>query len=77
MYNEGQHDGESGCTCSASCCKDATYFPIQVTDSSTLLKTNRLQGNKWQQFNSEWFKMYPWLVLCTTRPSVHTVGTVM
>ena len=54
----------NGSTCSASCCRDATYAPVHVTDSYVLLKTKKLQGKKW---HSEWFKMYPWLVLCTTR----------
>ena len=55
-------------TCNASCCNDATlYNPVHVTHSSILLKTKKLQGKKWRQFNSEWFKMYPLLVLCTTR----------
>ena len=60
-------DGASGAICSASCCKNATYVPVQVTDPGTLLKTKKLQGKKWRQFNSDWFKVYPWLVLCTTK----------
>lgn len=27
----------------------------------------KLQGKKWWKFTSDWFRMYPWLVLCTTR----------
>ena len=31
-------------TCSASCCKDATYAPVHVTDPCVLLKTKKLRG---------------------------------
>ena len=45
----------------------ATSQPVQMYDSSVLLKTRKLQGKKWGLFCPEWFKKYQWLILCCMR----------
>ena len=40
---------------------------MQICDASIFLKTRKLQGKKWRQFCPEWYKKYPWLVLCSMR----------
>ena len=43
---QDQIDGTSVFTCYASCCKDATYVPVHMTDPGILMKTKKLQGTK-------------------------------
>ena len=51
--------------CRAQCCD--LDEPIQVKDKNAIRSTQKLQGKKWRQFSPDWYKSYPWLVLCTTR----------
>ena len=39
---------------------------FQVRDDNVLKRTKRVQGHT-RQFHSDWFKRYPWLVLCVTK----------
>ena len=55
--------------CSAKCCD--LVKPVQIRDKDCVIRsTRKLQGKKWQQFSPDWYKSYPWLVLCTTRSKV-------
>ena len=45
---------------------------FQVTDATVLKRTKRVQGHT-RQFCSEWFKSYPWLVLCVTKLKAYRV----
>ena len=51
--------------CAGECCKEID--PVQIKDASVLSRTRKLQGKKWRQFSCEWYKTYPWLVLCGSR----------
>ena len=50
--------------CYAPCCQDSLEV-FQVTDKSVLKKTRKVQGHG-RQFCPEWYRNYPWLVLCIT-----------
>lgn len=73
-------DGASGAICSASCCKNATYVPVQVTDPGTLLKTKKncrgRSGGSLILIDSRcthgWY-----FVLQSVKHSDRTVGTVV
>ena len=53
--------------CGAECCKDGnTGKPFQARNQSIILKTRKHQGSKLRQFSTDWYKTYPWLVLCIT-----------
>ena len=53
--------------CNAECCmKKGLDAPFQTLNQHVLRQTRRLQGNKWRQFSPEWYRVYPWLVLCVT-----------
>ena len=53
-------------SCSTRCCQD-TLEVIQVQDDGIIMsKTRKVQGHG-QQFCIDWFKKFPWLILCTTR----------
>ena len=63
--------GQEVCTsgvCTSECC--ASSQPLQISDAHIFQQTCKLQGKKWWQFSPEWYKTYPWLVLCSTRPKV-------
>ncbi len=51
--------------CNAQCCQD-TLEVFQVIDESVVKRTIKVQGHS-RQFCPEWYRSYPWLVLCTTR----------
>ena len=51
--------------CSAKCCD--LVKPVQIRDKDAIRSTRKLQGKKWRQFFPDWYKSYPWLVLCTIR----------
>ena len=51
--------------CSSECCS-ISYDPVQVTDGAVIRKPQKRQGQKLRRFNPEWYRVYPWLVLCTT-----------
>ena len=59
--SRNEHDND----CDAQCCQD-TLEVFQVTDESILKKTKKVQGHS-RQFCPDWYRSYPWLVLCTTR----------
>ena len=40
--------------------------PYQVKNPHILQQTRKQRGSKWRQFLPDWFKVYPWLVLCIT-----------
>ena len=50
---------------STACCS-ISYDPVQVADGAVICKTQKRQGQKLRQFNPEWYRVYPWLVLRTT-----------
>ena len=52
-------------SCDARCCQD-TLEIFQVTDQSVISQTRKIQGHG-RQFCVDWYKKFPWLVLCTTR----------
>ena len=54
--------------CTRQCCDLAK--PVQIRDKGAIQSTRKLQGKKWRQFSPDWYKTYPWLVLCTTRSKV-------
>ena len=41
--------------------------PVKISVASVLKQTRKMQGNRWRQFSVDWYKKYPWLVLCRTR----------
>ena len=41
--------------------------PLQTRDKDTIQSTRKLQGKKWWQFSPDWYKSFPWLVLCRTQ----------
>ena len=55
--------------CKRKCCDvEAAVVsgqPYQIESPDILAKTKKLQGTKSRQFSVEWFKKYPWLVLCS------------
>ena len=53
--------------CSAVCCNVLHYEPVQMSSTAILKQTRKIQGKKSRKFLADWFKMYPWLLLCTTR----------
>lgn len=56
-------------TCVAPCCDleaAISGLPYQAKSKRILDQTGKKQGNKSRHFCAEWYKSYPWLVLCTT-----------
>ena len=51
--------------CKGKCCD--VVQPVQIRDKDAIQSTRKLQGKKWRQFSPDWYKSFPWLVLCTTR----------
>jgi len=51
--------------CKGKYCEDSLEV-YQVTDAKVLKSTRKVQGHA-RQFNADWYKSYPWLVLCVTR----------
>lgn len=51
--------------CNGKCCD--VVQPVQIRDKDAIQSTRKLQGKKWRQFSPDWYKSFPWLVLCTTR----------
>ena len=51
--------------CCGECRRDID--PVQITDASILTRTRKLQGKKWRQFSSAWYKSNPWSILCRSR----------
>lgn len=53
--------------CIAVCCKvEGIGEPFQTSNHSVLLQTRKRQGSKIRYFLPDWYKAYPWLVLCMT-----------
>lgn len=53
--------------CDADCCKAGyTGEPFQARNQGIILRTRKHQGRKVRQFSTDWYKIYPWLVLCVT-----------
>ena len=63
-YSDDEDDVQCD-ICNARCCQD-TLEIFQVTDQNVILQTRKIQGHS-RQFCAEWYKKFPWLVLCTTR----------
>ena len=63
--NESTASSSEDGDCNSQCCQD-TLDVFQVTDETVLKRSKRVQGHT-RQFYSEWFKNYPWLVLCVTK----------
>lgn len=63
--NEGAASSSEDVDCNSQCCQD-TLDIFQVRDDTVLKRTKRVQGHT-RRFRSDWFKRYPWLVLCITK----------
>lgn len=53
--------------CNAKCCKDEGIGkPFQMSNHDILFQTKKRQWSNTWHFLPDWFKAYPWLVLCVT-----------
>lgn len=55
--------------CRSPCCDVEAAVsgkPYQTKAPQIISATKRIQGGKHRQFLVEWYKLYPWLVLCTS-----------
>ena len=43
-----------------------TEKPFQASNGSIILRTRKHQGSKIQQLCTDWYTIFPWLVLCVT-----------
>ena len=54
--------------CLSQCCKDSEVLDVyQTKDKVVLSHTKKQQGNRSRQFRSDWYDLFPWLVLCVTK----------
>ena len=58
---------QSGTTaCESDCCVGG-LTPFQPTDTATLEKLRKNQGDRYRYFSSSWYSTFPWLTVCVTR----------
>ena len=54
--------------CTSECCLGGPDLtPFQPSDSNTLTKFKKKQGDRYRNVSSTWYKTYAWLSLCTSR----------
>lgn len=52
--------------CGSDCCAGG-LTPFQPTDTATLKKLRKKQGDRYHCFSSSWYSTFPWLAVCVTR----------
>ena len=57
-------------SCKRQCCDmEAAVVssqPYQSTSQNVITNAKKLQGSRYRQFSTEWYRAYPWVVLCST-----------
>lgn len=64
--SEDETDLVGNKTCESQCCQN-TLNVYQEKDQNIIKQTKKIQGSRSRQFCVDWYKIYPWLVLCTTQ----------